>query len=161
VRYLVKEFLKRCDVPAEDFELEELAYSGLSLVRQDFHIKIFKSINGEVPAPGSSKPRRRFYAQQQSFFAALAKEEAVRGDDGQGTLNLIVLWDFDKAHRLSNFWLVCPKAGGNSRESVEWHWHEQVPHVMEMVPEAETEPVGEDIPISKRKVTSVESQNND
>lgn len=160
VRYLVKEHLSSQHFAPEEFELEKLAYSGLSVFYQRFHLKIFKSMGGEVPAPGQSRPRRSFYAQQQSLFAALAKTQ--EDDSDHSTVNLIVLWDFDAAHRLSNLWLVCPKAGGNSRDSVQCHWNEKLPLLMASVQNVETtEPEGEDLPIARKRVLAVEDGDND
>ncbi|HEX5283117.1 MAG TPA: hypothetical protein VFW30_03275 [Bryocella sp.] len=153
VRYLVKEHLSARNFVAEDFQLENLAYSGLSIFLHRFHVKIFKSVGGDVPAPGASKPRRSFYAQQQSLlFAAIAEDSDE--DSDQSSLNLIILWDFDSARRLARFWLVCPKAGGRTKDSVEVYWQQEVPLLLSSTSPTgveQTEPLGEDLEISLKK----------
>ena len=46
----------------------------------------------------------------------------------QTRLNLIFLWEFDKAFNLGNVWLVCPMRAGETSADVVTFWHEKLPH---------------------------------
>jgi hypothetical protein len=39
-----------------------------------------------------------------------------------------VLWEADAAYTLRHLWLVCPRGGGLTRESVAAHWMTEIPH---------------------------------
>jgi hypothetical protein len=44
------------------------------------------------------------------------------------SLNLLVLWEADAAFTLRRLWLVCPRIGGLTRESVAAYWVTEIPH---------------------------------
>ncbi|HEX2515059.1 MAG TPA: hypothetical protein VH257_10170, partial [Chloroflexota bacterium] len=44
------------------------------------------------------------------------------------SLNLLVLWETDAAYILRHLWLVCPRGGGLTRESVAAYWVTEIPH---------------------------------
>jgi hypothetical protein len=70
-------------------------------------------------------------------------------------LNLIVLWDLDNLWNLDKLTLVCPKAGGLTRESVEQYWEIQIPHPA-LIQASEQKPVVvEDVPMTLKVAAKV------
>jgi hypothetical protein len=41
---------------------------------------------------------------------------------------MMVLWEADAAYTLQHLWLVCPRVGGLTRESVVAYWVTEIPH---------------------------------
>lgn len=128
VRFFGKRFLQSEGVNAEerDFEMHNLANNGLSILFADYHIRVLKADNGSVPTPGVSKKKADFYNQQMSLLPD------VTGTLKQTKLNIIALWDVDANGNLSGLWLACTRSGGQTKDSVELHWLESLPHPAEV-----------------------------
>ena len=120
VRYYAKKFLSSNGVEETELDVEDIANNGLSLMHNSYHLRILKSDNGQLPPPGDSERKQKFYSQQMTL--------GVRPSGVATTLNLVVLWDFDAAYNLRQLWLSCPKAGGIGKASVEEHWSVALPH---------------------------------
>ena len=100
--------------------------NGLSLSYRGDHLyvlRILKALEGQLPAPGASRARQAFWQQQLLF-----DYDAPSAAELRPSLNLLVLWEADAAYTLRHLWLVCPKVGGLTRESVATVWLTQDPH---------------------------------
>ena len=94
--------------------------------------RVLKADEGDVPIPGPSERKQKFYSQAQLVFPFMAGEEEV-GESPE--VNFIVLWDVPPGS-YSNLALVlvCPKAGGTTRDSVEIYWGQTLPHPADEMP---------------------------
>jgi hypothetical protein len=115
VRFHVKRtLLATLDIEEEPgpdgYDMEALAFIGLSINLPGFAIRILKSPDRQVPTSQSSS-RLRFY--QQHLYAPEAP-----GDSGP--LHLVLLWDTDYLSSVS-LQLACPKG---QTKKVECHWNE-------------------------------------
>ncbi len=123
VRFFVKQSLAGSGHDVE-YDLDDLANSGLRFAFEDWDIRILKAawitVNGEshrtLPTPGKSEAKQEFYQQQLAFH-----ENAV-GQLRAITLNVVILWDVTSGWNFSGLFLACPKNGGNYRASVETFW---------------------------------------
>lgn len=122
LRHWAKLALAREDIEAEDVEVDNLPYSGVSFHYQGYHIKVWKSDNGLTPVPGRSANRQNF-VNQEWVQPALLGLDAAREDGWRP--NLIILYDLirDNLH----FTLVMPKSGNTTRDSVGEYWREPLP----------------------------------
>jgi hypothetical protein len=131
VRYQAKRHLARLGHTAQEEEGEAYAFqtlpnNGLSLSYRGDHLymlRILNALEGQLPAPGTSRARQAFWQQQMRFdYNAPAAAEL------RPSLNLLVLWKADAAYTLRCLSLVCPKVGGLTRESVTAYWTIEIPH---------------------------------
>ena len=86
-------------------------------------LRVLKALEGQLPAPGVSRARQAFWQQQLLF-----DYDAPSAAELRPSLNLLVLWEADAAYTLRRLWLVCPRVGGLSRESVAAYWLTEIPH---------------------------------
>jgi hypothetical protein len=128
VRYHVKEYIdhkssadSRLSV-SSTFEREPLPNNGLFLHFGPYRIRILKADEGELPLPGPSRARRRFYQQTLPLWAQ------VSGEDRPNLVNLVILWDVNSEYVLNDLSIACPKDVGESRGSVQCHWRAEIPH---------------------------------
>lgn len=123
VRYHAKKILEKMGhVITEDegnVNLENIPNNGLSLNIGKYKLRILKSNDGGLPAPGHSQKRQHYYHQ-------LPLELFHTGADSQKT-NLILLWEVNSEFRLGRLSLGCPRTGGLTRESVTAYWICRVP----------------------------------
>jgi hypothetical protein len=122
-RYLVE---KNQDVENEEdivWDPEFLSNLGLALTAPGVQIRILRSAPGDMlPVPGHSQARQEYYTQMGLFDG----EEHAPGDVPPPVLRLVLHWGTDEDYNLDRVWLGCPKAGGETRESVKSHWDEPV-----------------------------------
>lgn len=104
----------------QDYTLSYVPNCGLYVAYKQYKIKIFKSKNGEVPSPGNSLSKQRYYEQMQLFSHI---------DGAETYLNLILLWEVNPPYSLKSLSIACPQSGGNTRNSVIMHWYQPVPAV--------------------------------
>src|SRR5262245_5403003 len=131
VRYQAKRSLARLGHDAQEdageaYAFETLPNNGLSLTYRGDHLyvlRILKALEGQLPAPGASRARQAFW-QKQPLFDYYAPSAA----ELRPSLNLLVLWEADAAYTLRRLWLVCPRVGGLTRESVAAYWMTEIPH---------------------------------
>ncbi len=138
VRYHAKLILNEAGQNA-NYELDDLANNGLYLRYAGFQIRVLKSDNGRLPVPGASKQKQEFYNQQLSFGFM----EANSGNPENPILNLVVLWDVTSRQNLEPLILACPKAGSETRESVEEHWQIEIPHPAQLIAATDTQQTDE------------------
>ncbi len=122
MRHRAKLVLAREGIDAEDVQIEELPYSGVSFHHQGYHIKVWKSDNGLTPVPGRSANRQNF-VNQEWVQPALLGLDATREDGWRP--NLIILYDLVQGNL--HFTLVMPKSGNTTRDSVGEYWREPLP----------------------------------
>jgi hypothetical protein len=128
VRYHAKDVFKNSAQKIVDvnrlINLQNVANIGIHVSTGQYNIKILKSKNGEIPAPGHNIRRQEFYQQKytpQSYFDFY---EEINGE----RLNILVVWDVTPPYSLSNkVVLACPKDGGETKSSVIVHWKCEVP----------------------------------
>jgi hypothetical protein len=125
-RYHTFQFLKRngynvINGEADfEYEMKDIANSGLYLFYNRYSIRIFKTQNGEVPNPGNSITKQLYYSQQQyELFPGIT--------DPARNLNLILLWDVSSTYKLKSLSIACPKSGGKTKESIVMHWKKLIP----------------------------------
>jgi hypothetical protein len=122
MRYHAKQLLLRHGHEAEDdneMDVENVPNNGMYVTFGRYHIRILKSLRGDLPIPGQSMSRQLFY-QQMALFSHV--------DGGtQENINLLLLWNVDSYYTLGELSLACPKSGKTSRESVTSHWHCKIP----------------------------------
>jgi hypothetical protein len=129
VRKEAKRFLNRQDgsISATDeeveFEPEYLPNLGLSVAVERIRFRVLRSNNGSLPAPGPSKKRQQFYAQQGSLFPADKNDEASKD---LPRANLVLHWNTDDEYNLTRVSLACPTGGGIKTNSVEAEWDEVI-----------------------------------
>ncbi len=134
VRYYAKMMLQGDgrEVFEEDgkFYINQIPNNGLCIIHHQYWIRILKSAKGELPTPGQSKTKQRFYSQEQYLFKFPSSEEIKKEN-----VNLLLLWETDSHYNLRNLTLACPKAGNTTTESVEIYWHREIPNsILHAVP---------------------------
>ena len=125
-RYLVREFLFRSGVPAEDeleegavcFDMEHIPNCGLCLHVDAAEIRILKAGAAGIPRANSCA-RSRFYCSNQLDleFGDFEMVRAVSESD----LKLIALWDVDACFQFTGLQIACPVGEFHDR-SVECAW---------------------------------------
>jgi hypothetical protein len=129
VRKEAKRFLNRPDgsIKATDeeveFEPEYLPNLGLSVAVERIRFRVLRSDNGSLPAPGPSKKRQQFYAQQGSLFPE-DKTEAANKDLPRA--NLVLHWNTDDEYNLTRVSLAYPIGGRLKNSSVKAEWDEVI-----------------------------------
>ena len=144
VRYFAKEFLvaegqvviEEEEADTADYELQPLPNNGLCLSFGRHEIRILKSDDGELPAPGQSKSRQTFWNWngQQSFNFSYGDEPASTSEEEFPNLHLIILWDVAPVkYTLKKLLLGCPTSGDTTKESVSAYFLEEIPHPIEAI----------------------------
>lgn len=128
VRYHVKEYIdsqgsadSELSVSSK-FNRQPLPNNGLFLHFGSYRIRILKADEGELPLPGPSKARRRFYEQTLPLWVEVSEE------DRPNPVNLVILWDVNSEYALDDLSIACPRDVGESRGSVQVHWRADIPH---------------------------------
>ena len=101
------------------FDCRDIPNTGIFFTYGKYPIRILKADEGELPVPGQSRKRQDFYGQAHSL--ELFPRETQQQTDGP---NLIYLWDINADYFVDSLKLICPKAGGGTRGSVETHWED-------------------------------------
>jgi hypothetical protein len=126
VRYHVKRLLL-----AQGFKMEDQNNTGLCLSHGRYRLKMFKTYRGEVPTPGVSKTRQRFYRQIPLPLPALLQ---MLVDMQGGLVNLLIVWEPKNNHDLARLSLALPKYG--SANSATMQWEVAIPHpALSMTPD--------------------------
>ena len=101
------------------FDCRNIPNTGIFFTYGRYPIRVLKADEGELPVPGKSRKRQDFYGQAPSL--ELFPLETQRQTDGP---NLVYLWDVNKGYFVDSLKLICPKAGGGTKGSVETHWED-------------------------------------
>lgn len=133
-----------------NYQRVDLLNCGLRLevVRdgQAFDLWVRKSDDGDLPVPQSDSMKSFYHQPVMLGFYPDGTQVATP------TIALVVLWDAPRAYtHITQFQLVCPAQGGETKADVQEHWGIPVPHpVTTFIPEV-TEPATEepatDLPI--------------
>lgn len=124
-RYRAVCYLRGHSQALVEYAQEELNNNGVGLIFSGCYLRVWKARHGvgeskgHVPAAGHSHVRQAFLSQHIQL-PLFAEEDSL--DDALRTvdLNLVMLWDVDKKHRLSELRLVMPKNGNVHRTSTYW-----------------------------------------
>lgn len=145
VRYHAKDFLTKHGVPCES-----IANDGVGFRWGGHYWRVLKSDDGELPVPGRSERKRALYCQQQLLLFAIASDEA---DLSEPEVFFVVLWDV-RPNSFSDLSLevVCPKAGGATRDSVEAFWSEPLSHAAHDIRAEAAEGDVDDVPMGVLEV---------
>ena len=101
------------------FDCRDMANTGLFFTYGRYPIRVLKADEGELPVPGQSQKRQNYYEQGRSL--ELFPRETQQQAYGP---NLIILWDANADYFVDSLKLICPKAGGDTKASVEIHWQD-------------------------------------
>lgn len=146
VRYYAKRFLiaeglqteyEQADVA--DYELRHLPNNGLCLQYDRHEIRILKADDGELPAPGQSMSRQKFWNWngQLSFNFTYDNDLPTGTVEKPANLHLIILWDVDPfKYKLERLLLGCPISGNETTASA--YFLEEIPHPIEAIDMVET-----------------------
>ncbi len=146
--YTIQALEQKGQVVAPDtdsLDLKNVPNNGICFSYEKYDIRILKSYNGDLPIPGHSKTRQEFYHQ-----LSLNLNVNDKNEDG-GRVNLLILWEVNPLYNLETLSMACPKAGGETKESVIAHWHSKIPEEIlfgNLTRENTTKAVVEDLPIS-------------
>lgn len=141
VRYYAKRFLTAEGLATEyeqadaaDYELRQLPNNGLCLKYDRHEIRILKADDGELPAPGPSMSRQKFWNWngQLSFNFSYGDALPEASEEKSLSLHLIVLWDVDPfKYNLKRLLLGCPISGDETTASA--YFLEEIPHPIEAI----------------------------
>ena len=147
--YTIQALEQKGQVVASDtdsLDLKTVPNNGICFSYEKYDIRILKSYNGDLPVPGHSKSRQEFYHQLSLNLNVNDKDEDA------GRVNLLILWEVNPLYNLEILSMACPKAGGETKESVIAHWHCKIPEEIlfgNLIPESNLKNVEvEDLPIS-------------
>lgn len=124
-RYRAVCYLREHTQALVEYAQEELNNNGIGLVFAGCYLRVWKARHwpgeskGHVPAAGHSHARQAFLSQhiQLPLFAEEdSLDEALRTVD----VNLVMLWDVDRKHRLAELRLVMPKHGSIRSTTTFW-----------------------------------------
>jgi hypothetical protein len=126
VRYEAGSLLKQPQFRDAGYEFIELSNNGLSIIYKCsgcyYRIRVRKANElGELPTQGLSSKLKAHYRNEQPFLPSFDQtlHEYVNPD----YLNLVIVWDVDQYHILTDVFLVCPK-----NENGEVHFSEAIQH---------------------------------
>lgn len=117
-RYHAREFLLERGQAVSDLRYKNTPNIGLYLEYGKYRIRIWKTSDGYLPYPGTSRSKELFLRQ--------ITLDDVLGLGIEERLNLVVLWDVDSEYRLKYVKLVCPKKKTVGR--IEALWSYVIPH---------------------------------
>ena len=101
------------------FDCRDIANTGLFFTYGQYPIRVLKAEEGGLPVPGHSRKMQDYYGQEPSL--ELFPQETQQQAAGP---NLIVLWDTNEDYYVDSIKLICPRAGGDTKASVEKHWED-------------------------------------
>jgi len=122
VRYQAKEHLEQHGQIVDDLDTEDIGINGLSLIHRARRVRIWKAEDDELPAPGTSRPKTLFLNQQLGLFLP------EHGNPSTIELNLALLWNVDRNHRLKALHLACPKSAFYTWSPAQAWWTVQLRH---------------------------------
>jgi hypothetical protein len=103
----------------EPMTLHRIPNIGIYIHYGIYHIRVLRSDGGQLPIPGSVS-REGFYSQQPCLpFPSMSED-----DEG---INLLILWDTRSKYNLNNLYLVYPKQGGRTKDSIDYFWNDKIP----------------------------------
>ncbi len=118
MRYVAKKYIEDNIWRIDGLVLENLPGNGLSLLYENYHLRIWKYAGRDLPIPGASLAKNAFLRQldyqQLTIFSCHYKEEP---ND-----NLVLLWDTDDEYQLKGLRLSRPKYESTGEEEVESEW---------------------------------------
>lgn len=130
-RSVVKERLGNYGLQTEDFETVDIPLIGIRVVLRgdnwNYLVAIWKSTDGDMPAPGHSGRRRYFLAKNQ-----LALNLGI--DWSNEEINLALVWNASPAFYLTDLYLHMPKGTAASFfKAPESYWSQKVPLPAELL----------------------------
>lgn len=120
-RWRAKNTLRRLQSVIGDLHIEELANNGLSIVYHEYRIRIWKTVDGQLPESEASFLKDAFLRQRQLVFGFMDIWAHV-------TLNLVVLWSVDPDRKLRPLKLICPRKDDTGIAPIQEEWSYQIPH---------------------------------
>ncbi len=141
--------LKRLGQEASEevMSIHKIPNIGIYIHYGIYHIRVLKSDDGQLPIPGSVR-REAFYNQQPWLFPSMSEDEEKEG------INLLILWDTHSRYNLNSLYLVYPKQGGRTKDSIDYFWRDKIPenYMFGIEPEivSESQEVQNDLQMSLR-----------
>ena len=135
VRYAIKKHLNSCQLP-DDLEFRPLSNHGIECVFRQFAFKILRADkDGEVPAPGKSRRRFRFYNNFLMDFQ-LPLGGTIDAEVRKRWLypNVVLIWDYDGASKTLTLKLALPNRALTMRGPVDCIFTVDVPVPAGVVP---------------------------
>lgn len=127
VRFHVGQYLSQRGQDAA-IDTHWLANSGVAFRFGWIDVRFLKSAYGQLPAPGPSMTKRRFYNQYISSSLWDLNDENVRSVT---LVNIVVTWSVDGRGHLTQLVAYCPSEGLNTLDSVHSYWSEPLVHPAE------------------------------
>jgi hypothetical protein len=119
---------KGCDVDDNEnhphYSLKTLSNSGIFLAYDRYRVRMLKSKNGDLPHPGYSQSRHRYYNQD---YWQMTIDFPNCAEMAEECINLVLLWNTDSDYSLKSFSLAFPKAAGSTKDSVLVYWNTMIP----------------------------------
>ena len=107
-----------------DYDTAFLPNLGLAISAAGIQIRILRSAtNDMLPVPGHSEARKQYYTQMGFLFEDMTEPVVA---EPVAVLRLVLHWSTDQQYQLERVYLGCPKAGGETRDSVESYWDEPI-----------------------------------
>ncbi len=123
-RFLVEHGQSATNEEDLDYDTEFLPNLGLAITAAGIQIRILRSAqNDMLPVPGHSEARQQYYTQLGLVFDETDPSIDVHAPT---VARLILHWSTGVDYQLERVYLACPKAGGETRDSVQAHWDEPI-----------------------------------
>lgn len=106
------------------YSLKSLSNSGIYLAYDRYRLRMLKSHNGDLPHPGHSLSRHKYYNQN---YEQMSIDFPNYMDVESECINLVLLWTTDIEYALKSFSLAFPKAAGSKKDSVLVYWNTIIP----------------------------------
>ena len=134
LRYEVRRALKQngIDIYGDDGEntppvdLKKLHLSGIEGVFLGWRFKVLRSRDDEVPPPGRSETRMRYYSQAEQLPLPGFEYNPPRPDQ---QINVVILWDCDSAYRDFQLRVALPKEPSSAYGQVDCYFNVEAPHI--------------------------------
>ncbi len=129
VRCHLHEHIERNKHLHPELKVLRLANDGVLIEHAGCVMRMWKAgEDGTLPPARSSQTKAEHYRQVELF---------AYGTPGVSPRKLVILFELDEQHALSEVWLVCPRNDVDSWNPPDIHWQIRVPHPAESIQPAQ------------------------
>lgn len=134
-RFHARQFLQVNAQPQPEYLLHNVGNNGIRIRAGVATIKVVKGRDNDPPCPNHTFKDKRFYSQPvpyqpvliEDIFKPFESHEWAAFANASDKLNLILCWEADAAHRITQLSLMCPRKIWAYRQSAEVFWRRSVP----------------------------------